>query len=129
MKAVLLFSLVLVIGVVLIAFSWPGGFDASSTAATSGNDPTRLADPASVPDPTTDGSELPRGYRLAFPRDAIAPVYDPEFVQANDIDWTDDSLVIGLEIDGQSKAYPVSFLNRREMVIDRLAGIPILVTW
>jgi hypothetical protein len=29
----------------------------------------------------------------------------------------------------EAKAYPVSFLNRREMVIDSINGIPILVTW
>ena len=38
-------------------------------------------------------------------------------------------LVIGLELDGDAKAYPVSFLNRREMVIDWIGGTPVLVTW
>ena len=37
--------------------------------------------------------------------------------------------MIGLALDGEAKAYPVSWLNRREMVVDRIAGIPILVTW
>ena len=43
--------------------------------------------------------------------------------------WRDDTLVIGIEQDGDAEAYPVSFLNGREMVIDSIAGIPVLVTW
>jgi hypothetical protein len=50
-------------------------------------------------------------------------------VPAIEASWDSDDLVIGLEIDGNSKAYPVGFLNRREMVIDRLSGVPVLVTW
>ena len=38
-------------------------------------------------------------------------------------------MVIGVELDGIAKAYPVSLLNRREMVNDQLAQLPILVTW
>lgn len=92
--------------------------------------PVASPDPDAVPDPTVGSDvELPTGYRLAFPRDAIAPVYEPAFVPADAVDWAARTLVIGLEIEGEAKAYPVSFLNRREMVIDRLAGIPILVTW
>ena len=69
------------------------------------------------------------GFRQVLPRDAILPVYEPQFVSAAEAGWGDDSLVIGLELDGESRAYPVGFLNRREMVIDSVAGIPVLVTW
>ncbi len=86
-------------------------------------------DPRTVYDPVRAGEERPPGYRQLLPRDGIKPVYDPAFVPASSVPWSDDDLVIGVEIDGQAKAYPVNFLNRREMVIDRLAGIPILVTW
>ena len=43
--------------------------------------------------------------------------------------WNDDTLVITIEQAGEAKAYPVSFLNGREMVIASIAGIPVLVTW
>ena len=79
--------------------------------------------------PVAAGEELPPGFRQVVPRDGIRPVYEPSFVAAGEIDWPADSLVIGLEIDGVAKAYPVAFLNWREMVIDRVAGIPVLVTW
>ena len=72
---------------------------------------------------------MPSGYRQVLGRDVIAPIYEPTFVPAADSPWDDDTLVIGVAIDGEAKAYPVSLLNRREMVIDSLAGIPILVTW
>ena len=130
MKAGLALVLLLGLGVLAVV-ALPGGVAGDRPAAVEGNEgvEVEVADPNQVPDPTAGDTGLPDGYRLAFPRDAIAPVYDPTFAQAAEVDWADQSLIIGLEIDGQAKAYPVSFLNRREMVVDRLAGIPILVTW
>ncbi len=89
----------------------------------------RLADPGSVYDPTEAGEALPRGYRLALDRDQILPVYEPEFTTAARVDWPSDSLVIGVAGDGEAKAYPVTHLNSREIVIDTLDGEPILVSW
>jgi hypothetical protein len=37
--------------------------------------------------------------------------------------------VIGVAGTNSAKAYPVTHLNQREMVVDSLEGIPILVTW
>ena len=89
----------------------------------------RLADPSEVYDPVQAGEPLPPGFRQVLARDAILPIYDPEFVPAAESPWGDDVLVIGLALDGEAKAYPVDTLNRREIVVDRLAGIPVLVTW
>ena len=61
--------------------------------------------------------------------DAIRPIYDPEFVSADQAGYEDGELVMGLTIDGEAKAYPVGLLNTREMVNDELGGTPILVTW
>ncbi len=80
-------------------------------------------------DPSRSGDQMPRGFRQLLSRDAIRPIYDPQFVTAEATPWRDDTLVIGIEQDGDAKAYPVSFLNGREMVIDSIAGIPVLVTW
>ncbi len=88
-----------------------------------------LADPGVTYDPVRAGEETPQGFRQLLARDRIAPIYDPTFVPASASEWPDDALVIGIELDGEAKAYPVSHLNSREMVIDSLAGIPILVTW
>lgn len=88
-----------------------------------------LADPVETYDPVEAGEPLPGGFRQLLRRDAILPVYDPTFLPAAEQDWDDDTLVIGVALEGEAKAYPVSFLNRREMVIDSIAGIPVLVTW
>ncbi|MFT7476309.1 MAG: hypothetical protein ACI81L_003259 [Verrucomicrobiales bacterium] len=46
-------------------------------------------------DPTDTDEERPDRYRETLPRDAI---YNPEFVQANEIEWLDQELVIGVNI-------------------------------
>ncbi len=98
-------------------------------ASVPGGSELALPDPRSVYDPVRAGEELPAGFIQVIPRDIIAPVYDPRFVPAGESGWDGQTQVIGVEVDGEARAYPVGFLNRREMVIDRVAGIPILVTW
>lgn len=82
-----------------------------------------------LPDPTDDVSALPDDYRQALPRDAIAPVYEPTFVRPERVDWPDDELVIGVDLNGEQRAYPVGYLTFREIVIDDHRGIPTMVTW
>lgn len=85
--------------------------------------------PSDVTDPVRAGEATPPGFRQLLPRDAILPVYNPTFNDVASTDWDDAALIIGVELDGEAKAYPVSFLNRREMVIDWIGGTPILVSW
>ncbi len=80
-------------------------------------------------DPTSAGEPLPDDYRESLPRDAINPVYDPVFVKPGEIDWPLDELVIGVDLNGEQRAYPVGFLSFREIVIDDHRGIPTMVTW
>ncbi len=87
------------------------------------------ADPSEVYDPVAAGEPLPEGFRQLLPRDGIPPIYDPTFVSSNESPWAAGTEVIGVTINGESKAYPVSFLNGRELVIDELGGEPILVSW
>lgn len=118
---------VIVIGVAL-GFIWLLGWfgpDRPHATAQLGT----LTNPGDAYDPVAAGEPLPEGYRNTLRRDDIVPVYDPEFVSVDKTGWSDESLVIGIEIDGEAKAYPVAHLNHREMVIDRLAGTPILVSW
>ena len=61
--------------------------------------------------------------------DDILPIYDPEFAAAEQSPYSDDELVIGVEINGEAKAYSIGVLNRREMVNDTVGGTPVLVTW
>jgi hypothetical protein len=64
-----------------------------------------------------------------LPWDGIRPVYNPEFATAEEAPLKDDELVIGISLDGEAKAYPITVLRFREMVNDEMAGIPTLVTW
>lgn len=77
----------------------------------------------------TAGEPLPDGFRQLLPRDAIRPIYVPQFTTANGVDWPDDTQVVGVADGREAKAYPVSVLDQHEMVNDFLAGDPILVTW
>lgn len=114
--------------------------------------PPTLSEPAvggtEIPDANViDPGELPLHNELALtgsdrpvtvdfqrfsqliPRDAIEPVYFPQFMSADEARLGDDALVIGLSINGESKAYPIGPLNHREMVNDVVGGVPVLVTW
>jgi len=84
---------------------------------------------AGIYDPVRAGEQTPAGFWQLLSRDAILPVYSPTFRSAESTEWPAETLVIGVELNGESKAYPVSFLNRREMVIDWIGGSPVLVTW
>lgn len=59
----------------------------------------------------------------------ILPIYNPRFVPAGEAKVQGDELVLGIEISGKAKAYPITILASREMVNDELSGVPILATW
>ena len=71
----------------------------------------------------------PDQFRQLFHRDGIVPIYEPLLVSPAETDLTQTELVMGVFINGEARAYPVSQLRRREMVNDELGGIPLLVTW
>lgn len=75
--------------------------------------------------------EVPGNLRVSWliPFDGIRPVYNPQFATVDDAPLADDELIIGISLDGEAKAYPITVLRFREMVNDELAGIPTLVTW
>ena len=90
---------------------------------------TNIVPPGDAYDPVLAGEGLPAGYRPLLRRDAIRPIYNPTFRSVGETDWSADTLIIGLVIDDDARAYPVRYLNFREMVIDRVANIPVLVSW
>ncbi len=68
-------------------------------------------------------------FRQLLGRDDILPIYEPSFVPAARAGLHPAELVIGVEIAGEARAYPVGYLNLREMVNDRIGPVPFLVTW
>ena len=79
------------------------------------------------PDGSKDAN--PRYYSQLLSRDAIRPIYSPIIASAEEADLDSRELVIGVSIEGETRAYPIRPLNRREMVNDVVGGVPILVTW
>ena len=77
----------------------------------------------SGPDP-----DIPN-YGQLLARDAIRPIYEPEFVAADAAGLSDSALVIGLQVGDDARAYPVGILRFREIVNDEVGGTPVLVTW
>jgi hypothetical protein len=67
--------------------------------------------------------------RQLLPKDAIRPIYEPKIGAGSQSTLPSGELVIGVNIGDDSRAYPIKTLRFREMVNDRLGGIPILVTW
>lgn len=64
------------------------------------------------------------------PPDGIPSIDDPAFAAAHEADFVSDSdLVIGLNIDGDARAYPLFILVWHEIVNDRVGGTPVAVTY
>lgn len=79
--------------------------------------------------PTSLRDVIGEDFTQVAPRDAVRPVYEPTFVLADEVGLSPGELVIGVEVGGLARAYPVGFLNHREMVNDRMGDVPVLVTW
>lgn len=63
-------------------------------------------------------------------KDCIPSIDDPKFVEADEADWLEpDERVIGVEIENESKAYPLRILSAHEIVNDKIGGEPVIVTY
>lgn len=64
--------------------------------------------------------------RQVIPRDAIPSVENPAFVE--DHPGPEDE-VIGVDLGGEARAYPIRYLNHHEIVNDTVGGVPVAATW
>ena len=71
----------------------------------------------------------PDEYRAQTDVDNIAPIYDPKIVSADQVDLLPEELVLGVEINGEARAYPHRLMQFREIANDVVGGVPILVSW
>lgn len=63
-------------------------------------------------------------------KDGIPAIDKPAFIHADDADFLQaDDPVLGIEIGGVAKAYPVSILNWHEIVNDSIAGNAFTITY
>ena len=64
------------------------------------------------------------------PKDGIPSIDEPQFTQAsNENHVADSDVVLGLEINDEAKAYPLSILVWHEIVNDNVGGVPVAVTY
>ncbi len=63
--------------------------------------------------------------------DCIPSIDDPTYQSADAADgWlNEDDMVIGIEVDGETRAYPLRILNVHEIVNDEVGGTPVAVTY
>jgi hypothetical protein len=66
-----------------------------------------------------------------LPLDGIPAIRDPEFVsgEAADAQMSDDEPVLGIELDGDARAYSLWHLDHHEIVNDVVGGRSIAATW
>lgn len=66
-----------------------------------------------------------------LPRDAIPAIDDPVFISVDEADeaYFADELILGVEINGDSRAYSIPMLSSHEIVNDVVGGRKIAVTW
>ena len=78
-------------------------------------------------------SDQVKDFRIVtvLPLDGIRAITDPDFVPAGEASrWMKSrEQVIGLEINGEAKAYPINILSRHEIVNDVVGGGPVAITW
>ncbi len=65
----------------------------------------------------------------ALPPDAIPAIKNPEFVPASEAGLDDNEPVIGITINGESRAYSVYLMNHHEIVNDKAGDDVFAVTW
>jgi hypothetical protein len=66
-----------------------------------------------------------------LPRDAIPAIDNPQFVSAEEAgeQYDDDELILGVEFNGDARAYSIPLLSSHEIVNDTVGGVKIAVTW
>ncbi len=66
-----------------------------------------------------------------LPPDAIPAIDNPRFLSAAEAEefYDLDELIIGVEFNGDARAYSVPYLSNHEIVNDTVGGVKIAVTW
>ncbi|MCH8025441.1 MAG: DUF3179 domain-containing protein [Chloroflexi bacterium] len=76
---------------------------------------------------------VPRDVSLytLLPKDGIRSIDDPQFVSAAEAagEMVDGEFIIGVDIDGDERAYPINVLSRHEIVNDTVGGRPLVITY
>ena len=88
-----------------------------------------LAAAVTVTSAMTQQEDLPDSFEQIIPRGRIAAIDDPQFVPASEASISDDSVVLGVIIDGQARAYSIRLLNAHEVVNDAIGETNFAAVW
>jgi uncharacterized protein DUF3179 len=75
--------------------------------------------------PSVDPSQI----IYVLPPGAIPAITQPTFLSANQTDFASNSSVVGVNIAGDIRAYPIAILNWHEIIDDVVGGHPIAITY
>ena len=66
-----------------------------------------------------------------LPRDAISAIDAPQFIPLEEADksYDDSEMILGVEFNGDARAYSIPLLSSHEIVNDTVGGVAISVTW
>ena len=109
-------------------------FKQETATSTPPGDPVKNAS-AGAPTSSAQASQATpvQAYEMItlLPPDAIPAIDRPEFytVAKADSEYAPDELVLGVSIDGESRAYSTNLLDHHEIVNDTVGGRKIAVTW
>ena len=72
-----------------------------------------------------------KNLQALLPKDAVRSIDAPKFVSAAEaIRLIDEAAsVIGVVMEGEARAYPLSILSAHQIVNDWINGVPIAVSW
>lgn len=128
---VILLALIFVLGITAFAFLGPMR---GEKLIGDGRDPTTYGfdlNHLSIPKESLTGSGNPRDFLRSLdspaviPGSAIAPRNESERMKYA----VSTDRVIGITVNGESRAYPLQMMNVHEIVNDTLGGVPIAVTY
>ena len=116
-------------GLIFLLIGYVGWLALGGSALTGGGETVVIDRGDGTSSSPSEPQELKIVTLLGF--DAIRSIEDPRFVS---IDVADETygpleLVLGVEIEGDVRAYSVPLLSRHEIVNDVVGGKPIAVTW
>lgn len=68
--------------------------------------------------------------RTVLKRDRFPPLDDPEFLRGSEAEnMAPEERVVGVAVNGQAKAYPMSLMSFHELANDTVGGLPVAVSW
>lgn len=73
--------------------------------------------------------DLPPGVEQILPRGGIPAIFEPTFVSAEEAEIPDDAWVLGVEVEGEARAYSLNLLNHHEVVNDRIGERDFAAVW